>query len=140
MTRFQCVILSVITALGLLGIATGVAIAVAPNHFVKTDSGVAACKTISENMANSQSTKNNKKMTEASYKKARAPFENSSHADIKVAGMNIIDTIYQADTMKDPDNIGAAMILMNSLQSQWSDLQVACSKQGVDVPKLPTGS
>jgi hypothetical protein len=101
-----------------------------------TDSGVSACKTMADNMAKKQ-TASSKKMTEASYKKIRAPFENSKYADIKVAGMNIVDTIYQADTQPDPDNIGGAMILMGTLQGQWGQLQTACMNHGVTVPALP---
>lgn len=115
-------------------ITAGVIVALTPGHF-KKDSGVTACKTLSDNMAKKSSS--DKPMTEADYHRIRAPFENSSHADIKVAGMNIVDTVYQAQTLKDPNNIGAALILMNSLQGQWSQLQVACNKQGVDLPQLP---
>jgi hypothetical protein len=119
-------------------ITAGVIVALTPGHF-KKDSGVTACKTISENMAKKK-TGSDKPMTEAEYKRLREPFENSSHADIKVAGLNILDTIYQADTQPDPKNIGGALILMGTLQGQWGQLQTACSNQGVDVPQLPMGS
>lgn len=102
------------------------------------DSGVTACKTISKNMAKKTSS-DSKPMTETDYKRIRQPFEDSRYADIKISGMNIVDTIYQADTQPDPKNIGGAIILMGTLQGQWGQLQMACSNHGVDVPALPKG-
>jgi hypothetical protein len=137
MSRIQGTILTILSAIGLLGIATGVAIAIAPDHFVKTDSGVEACQTLADNMAKQKSS-DDKPMTEADYKRIRKPFENSKHADIKVAGTNVVDTVYKADTKS--KDLGSAMVLLNKLQTQWGQLQVACSKEGVDVPQLPMGS
>lgn len=139
LSNFQRSVLLLIAAIGATGIATGVAIAVSPSNFVKEDSGVTACKTISKNMVEKKSS-DSKPMTEADYNRIREPFENSKYTDIKVAGTNIVDTVYQADTQPDPNNIGGAIILMGTLQGQWGQLQVACSKRGVDVPQLPTGS
>jgi hypothetical protein len=137
MSNFQRSILLIIAAIGATGIVTGVAIAVSPNHFVKQDSGITACKMISENMAKKESS-NDPLETEADYNRIIKPFEQSSHADIKVAGMNLVNTIYKADTKT--KDLGSAMVLMNTIQNQWSALQVACGKQGVDVPQLPNGS
>jgi hypothetical protein len=136
--KLQSIVLIIAFALGAVGIGAGVAMAIAPNHFIKEDSGVKACKTIVDSMKKTDDIKSDGPMTEAKYHQIRKPFEESSHADIRVAGENIIDTIYQAQTQDDPQNLGGALILMGTLQGQWGQLQTACSKQGVDVPQLPT--
>lgn len=138
MNKKQTIALLVLAILGLAGILAAAAIAFTPGHFTAKDTGVTACKTMADNMAKKKT--NTKKMTEASYRKARAPFENSKFADIKVAGQNILDTVYQADTQPDPDNIGGAMILLGSLQAQWGQLQTACANHGVTVGPLPMHS
>lgn len=136
MSSIQRIILLFIGAFGTAAIVTGVAIAVTPGHF-KEDSGVTACKTLAKNVQDKKSGSDNP-MTKAQYEKARTPFENSSYSDIRVAGTNVISTVYKADSKKIQDgDIGHAIALMNVLETQWGALQTACGNHGVTVPALP---
>jgi hypothetical protein len=138
MSQTQRIILVVIAVIGATGIAAGVAIALTPGHFAPTDSGVMACQTLAKN-AKDNKPGSDKAMTEADYKKTRAPFEKSSFIDIRVAGTNVVDTVYKADRENQKNgDIGHAIVLMNTLQNQWGALQVACGHHGVVVPQLPT--
>lgn len=103
-----------------------------------TDSGVAACKRMAENVGKSNK---NETWGEPEYHAARMPFESSSHADIKVAGTNIVDTIWQMEKQsKDEENLGGALVTLTTVQTQWAALQTACANHGVTVPPLPTAA
>jgi hypothetical protein len=98
-----------------------------------TDSGVSACKKMVENMDDGRA--DNAKWTEADYFAARAPFESSKHADLRVAGTNLVDTIWKSEQTVDDESLGGALGLMSTLQTQMSQLQIACGNHGVAVPQ-----
>jgi len=83
---------------------------------------------------------NNKHWTEDDYHKARKPFENSKYPDLKVAGTNIVDSIYKMDqdSLKSSDDpsLSDSLGMLSTINTQWSALQVACAKAGVDLPGL----
>jgi hypothetical protein len=129
---------AVLIVIGLvIGIGTHVLSSYLADRSASTmDSGVAACSQMAENAGKSGTKANvGTKMTEAQYKEKRAPFENSKYSDIKVAGTNIIDTIYKLDREGEGD-LGTALITLTTLQNQWSQLQVACETHGVTIPSL----
>lgn len=103
---------------------------------VATDSGVAACEQMANNAKAPKSSGPISKMTEAQHQEKRAPFANSQYADIKVAGTNVVDTIYKADQMGDDTDLGTIMMTATQLQAQWAQLQIACSSHGVELPNL----
>lgn len=99
------------------------------------DSGITACQEIKAN-AESGKKSSGAKMTEEQYKAKRAPFENSEFADLKVAGTNLVDSIYQMDQKKDDGNLTNALVTLHTIQNQYAALQTACANHGVDLPNL----
>lgn len=139
--RIALVIGSFLVLVGLVALLISAISGTGPASAVTADSGVAACKAMANNMTKSKDTSNTK-MTKAKYNEARKPFEKSRHSDIKVAGTNLLATIYKADQMPQDDTdlgkqFGDAMVLMSAVQTNWSALQVACGNHGVTVPALP---
>jgi hypothetical protein len=114
-------------------------------HAATPDSGVAACKTMASNMKKTDNIKSDGPMTASKYHQIRKPFEKSKHSDVRVAGTNIVDTIYngskdlQTDSGDPGKSLGKAFALMGTLQAQWGQLQTACGNHGVTVPALPMG-
>lgn len=125
-------------AIMLIGLGTIVAVLIIGPHG-GTDSGVKACQTMAENAKHPKAS-NNEHMTESSYHESRVRFENSSYADIKVAGQNLVDTIYKADKASqapsDDEDLGGTFALLSTLQNNWAALQVACANHDVDLPAL----
>lgn len=106
---------------------------------VSTDSGVSACKKMAENVGKNDG--ENEVWGEAEYQAARMPFESSKHADIKVAGSNIVDTIWQMEKQsRSEQDLGGALVTLTTVQTQWAALQTACANHGVTVPPLPTAA
>jgi hypothetical protein len=107
---------------------------------ISTDSGISACKRMAENVGKDDG--DDTPWTEADYFAARAPFESSKHADIKVAGTNIVDAVYELEKAADPNNddLGSAMVALNTVQTRWAGLQTACANHGVTVPALPAAA
>lgn len=103
---------------------------------IGTDSGVAACEQMAANVNDNAKPVSNVKMTEVQYQEKLAPFQNSKYSDIKVAGTNIMETVYQADQQRDSLDFGGALALQATLQTQWTQLQVACGTHGVTIPSL----
>lgn len=102
------------------------------------DSGVAACEQMAVNAKDGKKSDKKTLMTEAQYKEKRAPFENSKYADIKVAGTNLVETIYKADHAQLDDTLGSSIVLLTTVQTQYGALQTACAAHGVDLPSLTT--
>lgn len=102
---------------------------------VGKDPGVSACQ---EMKANAESGKKSSgaKMTETQYKAKRAPFEKSSYNDLKTAGTNLVDTVYQMDQKGDDADLAETMVMLTALQSQYTALQTACGAHGVSLPNL----
>jgi hypothetical protein len=104
-----------------------------------TDSGVSACQKMADNVGKNNG--DNKPMTEGDYRIAKFPFENSKYADIKVAGVNMVDTIYNLEKQSQGDeDLGGSMVTLTMVTTQWGLLQTACANHGVTVPSLPTAA
>jgi hypothetical protein len=109
------------------------------NTPIAKDSGVSACEKMAENAGKKNVKGGGGKWGEPEYRAARMPFESSEHADIKVAGGNMVDTIYNLEKQGDnEDDLGGALVTLSTIQTQWAALQTACANHGVDVPALPT--
>lgn len=105
----------------------------------RVDSGVVACREFAKNATEGKTNSSNKPMTQAEYDKVRGPFVNSGHGDIKTAGTNLVDTIYKVSSKGTDDmDLGGAIMMMTTLQTQYSTLQTACENHGVTLPPLPT--
>lgn len=108
------------------------------SHTNKSDSGVTACQGIADKAAHptpkASSTKNNP-MTEDQYKKNLEPYENSKYADIKVAGINVINTVYDMSRDTGAD-YSTNMANLYTLRDHWAALQRACSNHGVTIPGI----
>lgn len=101
-----------------------------------TDSGITACQEMKKNAESGKKSTSSGKMTDAQRKEKRAPFENSQYADIRVAGTNLVDSLYQMDQKKDADNLGDALVTLTTIRTQYAALQTACSAHGVELPNL----
>jgi hypothetical protein len=99
-----------------------------------TDSGITACQEMKKNAESGK--KSSGKMTDAQRKEKREPFENSQYPDIRVAGTNLVDSVYEMDQKKDSDNLGDALATLTTIRTQYAALQTACSAHGVDLPNL----
>lgn len=105
---------------------------------VATDSGVSACKAMADTVGKNSDSQ--EKWGEPEYQAARMPFESSKHADLKVAGTNLIDTVYKVQNQNlDDADFGEAMVTLQTLQTQWAALQTACANHGQTLPALSTG-
>ncbi|MGI5179583.1 hypothetical protein ACQEVZ_24955 [Dactylosporangium sp. CA-152071] len=110
------------------------------------DSGVAACETIRDNAAASQSEKkaspsvtpsSDKAAEAAAYLKWRKAFADSRHEDLRVAGTAALDMINQlAGAGQSEDDLGLALAMVGQLVEKWSALAGACANHGVVIPKL----
>lgn len=111
------------------------------SKFSSKDSGISACEKMAEN-ANKKDVKGgDKTWGEPEYQAAMLPFENSQHADIKVAGTNMVTTIYNLEKQSNNDeDLGGALVTLSTIQTQWGQLQTACANHGVTVPPLPTAA
>jgi hypothetical protein len=106
---------------------------------VAKDSGVSACEKMAESVGKNDG--NDEPWTEADYHAARMPFESSKHADLKVAGQNVVDAVYELEkSSTDDENLAGALIAFNTVQTRWAGLQTACAAHGVDLPALPTAA
>jgi hypothetical protein len=103
---------------------------------VGLDSGVVACQKIIENAEDGRSAVA-KDMTEADYKKAREPYQNSKYADLKTAGTTMIETVYMAQNNPD-DSFKGSVDLLTNIRTNWIILQSACGRHGVNIPSLPS--
>lgn len=107
------------------------------NQSTSMDTGIAACKTIADNSKLEKKQESDVPMTKEDYDQVRRPFERSAYADIKVAGLNFVDTVYKADQASTEEgDLGEIMLLMTTLQSQYAALQVACGTHGITLPPL----
>lgn len=101
------------------------------------DSGVGACESIIQNVG-SNTNGGGESMTESDYFEARAPFENSKHDDIRIAGIGLIETIYKMDTDHDFNDTKATLMITSKLNEDWREFQSACENHGVKIPSLLT--
>lgn len=96
-----------------------------------TDSGVATCQQISDNMHKGGAGSTN-------YAALRKAFNGSQYVDIKTAGNNLVNAVQLADERdRSQDTLGGALVLLSTLRSDWTSLQTACANHGVDVPAMP---
>jgi hypothetical protein len=102
-----------------------------------TDSGVQACQAIADKAAHPSpaASKKSGAMSDDSYKKNRAVYENSKYADLKAAGTAVIDVVYgmSKDTGTD---YSSSMANLYALKDHWASLQRACANHGVQIPSL----
>ena len=108
------------------------------SKFSNKDSGISACEKMAENVGQPTKKDDGKPMTNDELQVAIMPFEASKYADIKVAGTNLVTTIYNVENApQDDESLGGAMALLSTLQTQWGQLQTACVNHGVTLPPLP---
>lgn len=111
------------------------------SEVISKDSGVSACEKMAENVGKKNVKGGDKTWGEPEYQAAMLPFENSQHADIKVAGTNMVTTIYNLEKQSNNvENLGGALVTLSTIQTQWGQLQTACANHGVTVPPLPTAA
>lgn len=130
-------LLAVVVVL-VLGAAAAIMFWPGNNNPIYKDSGVAACEQMAENAKKPSSNSSKTPMTQKQLDEKKVPFTKSKYADIKVSGTNILDTVYKADHMDVNAGLGDTMALLTLMQSQWTQLQIACSNHGVDLPALKT--
>ncbi|AEB42647.1 hypothetical protein VAB18032_07635 [Micromonospora maris AB-18-032] len=102
------------------------------DRYVREDSGVAACKAMSEGRQpdGSEDAGEDAKLTEAQYREARKVFEDSRHEKIREHGTALMDIVWQVDQMNDDEALGA-LAFMGPLGTHMTGLQTACADQGV---------
>jgi len=73
------------------------------------------------------------------FAETRAKFQNSQDADIRIAGVTLVDTLEKVDAvMADDDaSLDATMGALLAMKLAWTELQKACGKHGIDIPNLP---
>jgi hypothetical protein len=101
------------------------------------DSGVTACSQMAERQkAGTKST--SKTMDEASYHKARQPFEDTKFVDLKTAGTDFVDAVYdgQKALAADDTPLQSSMGVITKVSLKYSSLQLACSNHGVQLADL----
>lgn len=101
------------------------------------DSGITACEDMAANVKAGKKSSSSAKMTELQRDQKLLPFQNSQYPDIKVAGGNLVETIYKADHMQTDDGIASSIVLLTTIQTQYAALQTACANHGVNLPPLP---
>lgn len=90
------------------------------------DSGVSACQTLADNTSKPAA---EKKLV------GLKDFQESKIAELKVAGVDFVTTV---KSNKESDGLGGAVADLTKLHTQYAALQVACAKQGVNLPPLPS--
>lgn len=111
------------------------------SEVISKDSGVSACEKMAENVGKKNVKGGTDPWGEPEYQAAMLPFESSKHADIKVAGTNMVTTIYNLEKQSNNDeDLGGALVTLSTIQTQWGQLQTACANHGVTVPPLPTAA
>lgn len=101
------------------------------------DPGIGACEQMAANAKAEQKHNSYAKMTDAQRVEKRTPFANSKYADIKVAGTNLVDTLYELDQKENAD-LGDALVIMATVRTQYAALQTACGAHGVELANLPS--
>lgn len=106
------------------------------------DSGVAACRGIAGETLSPQSptakpsaSTKSTPMSEDTYRKNRAVYENSRYSDLKVAGTAVIDIVHTMSNDLGKD-ITSTMANYNTLKSNWAALQRACANHDVKIRSL----
>ncbi|MEV6932612.1 hypothetical protein AB0M46_50105 [Dactylosporangium sp. NPDC051485] len=107
------------------------------------DPGVAACEQIRDNAAAARSRPSSAPASSSqdglkAYQALRKQFADSRYGDLRTAGTEVLDLLFQfsgADSAKD-DNAGLALVAAGQLVQQWATLAGACGNHGVTIPKL----
>ncbi|MFB9449762.1 hypothetical protein Dvina_01445 [Dactylosporangium vinaceum] len=118
-----------------------------PAASVFKDSGVAACEQIRDSAAASKaspepSPKATKSAAESlkAYQAFRKQFADSRYDDLRTAGTEVLDLIFQlSDSGKDSTSdgdAGLAFVAAGQLVQKWATLAGACGNHGVTIPKL----
>ena len=108
----------------------------------QNDSGVVACQAMADNVISGDTRDDvNTPMTEAMLNKAKGPWKHSQYAELRIAGINVVTTIYELDiasSKSDADtDVMAIMSILRTLRDQWTALQIVCAQHKVDIPDLP---
>lgn len=109
----------------------------------EADSGVVACQAMADNLMSGDTRDDvNTPMTEAMLNKAKEPWKHSQYAELRVAGINVVTTIYELDiasSKSDADtDVMAIMSILRTLRDQWTALQIVCAQHKVHIPDLPS--
>lgn len=127
--------LTIVGLIVLFVAAVGVWIVVTPKALDKVDTGVRACKFISEGKdAHGKPTPStapkddDNKMTSDQYKKMRSVFAESRHNDIETAGTKFADSAWQMQ--------GGNLLMLDATLTSYTELTGACANHGYPLPPL----
>ncbi|NJC10729.1 hypothetical protein F4558_000555 [Micromonospora profundi] len=102
------------------------------DRFIKEDSGIAACKAMSEDKQIDGSPKGSDAgdddLSEAEYREARKIFEDSRHDKIREHGTALMDLLWRVQQM--PEDDGGALAFIGPMGTHVSGLQTACADEG----------
>ncbi|MGW3895297.1 hypothetical protein ACWD6L_08855 [Micromonospora profundi] len=102
------------------------------DRFIKEDSGIAACKAMSEDKQIDGSPKDSDAgdddLSEAEYREARKIFEDSRHDKIREHGTALMDLLWRVQQM--PEDDGGALAFIGPMGTHVSGLQTACADEG----------
>lgn len=102
------------------------------DRFIKEDSGVAACRAMSEDKQMDGSPKDSDagddKLSEAEYREARKIFEDSRHDKIREHGTALMDLLWQVQEMSEDD--AGSLAFIGPMGTHVSGLQTACADKG----------
>jgi hypothetical protein len=101
------------------------------NH-IRTDSGLAACKTVRDGGKLQGAGNGGATMTEADYRDARKIFQDSRYDDIRSSGTKLMDVAWQVSQLG-PDPGFEALPYLGQITSAVTDFQGACANHGVIV-------
>lgn len=107
----------------------------------KTDSGVRACEQMADRINAGQKASGGE-MTEQSYVKTLEPYEASNHEDLKLAGVNFVNAVWDAQQAlktieQDENQLATSMGIITKINATYANLQIACSRHGVALASLP---
>ena len=98
------------------------------------DSGVAACKAISEG-AQPTGANTGAQVSEDQYRKLRAIFADSRYPDIRDNGVELIDVAWQIQSIPQGEEM-SALIYIGTFTSSYAGLSGGCAARGYTIPAL----
>lgn len=130
--------ITIITLSVLAIVATAIFMVFPSSSTAKADPGVVACQDMADRQASGKKSSGN--MTEEAYHQARAPFENSTHSDIKTAGLNFVDSVWESQKALNTDDtdIATSFGILTKIEARYASLQIACGNHGVTLKSLTT--
>lgn len=142
--RVVLLVLSVAVVLAGAGIAAAAVSGKGPAAGLVKDSGVKACEQIRDNAAAekaspapSPTASKNAAESLKAYQAFRKQLADSRYDDLRIAGTEVIDLIYQMSGSGNSDaDAGVALAAMGQLVQKWASFAGACQNHGVTIPKL----